>query len=331
MPADPTLPAVHLHHLVQVVARWKVTPGELLAGTGLDAAVLAAPGARVPLAQAIEVIERARRLTGEPALGFQLGLQMRVSWHGFIGFAALASPTARDAIEIAIRFAPTRTDALALRLHVEDRVASLVIEELAPLGSARDVVILALATGIWQIGNSLVGYVITGSVELAMPEPPYFARFAPFAPGSVRFDQPAHRLLFDAALLDTPLANADPVARDLARDQLERELAAVGGAADPVAQVRALLADNRAFPNIDEVARRMHVSARTLKRRLAERDTSFTSLLEEARRERALLLLRAGELSVDEVGRRVGYSDPANFARAFRRWTGKTPRAFRRE
>jgi AraC-like DNA-binding protein len=70
---------------------------------------------------------------------------------------------------------------------------------------------------------------------------------------------------------------------------------------------------------------------RTLKRRLADQGTSFSALLDEVRRDRATLLLRAGELSVDEIGARLGYSDPANFARAFRRWTGSSPRAFRRK
>jgi AraC-like DNA-binding protein len=71
------------------------------------------------------------------------------------------------------------------------------------------------------------------------------------------------------------------------------------------------------------------MSMRTLKRRLAERDTSFSALLDEARREKATLLLRAGELTVDEIGQRLGYSDAANFGRAFRRWTGTSPKAFR--
>lgn len=327
-----TLPAVHALHLVQLCARWKVTPEQLLAGTGLDAGGLAAPGRRLPLPTVIALVERARALTREPALGFHLGLQMRISWHGFLGFAAMASSTIADALAVAERFAPTRTNALALRLDREGKTAALVIEERAPLGPAQDAIIFALITGIWQIGTALCGRALPGSAELAFPEPAYYERFRRMPPQELRFDQPQHRMIFDAALLELPLAEHDPVAQQLAREQCERELAALG-VADPLAQVRALLPLDppaSGFRTLDEVAERMHVSVRTLKRRLAEHGTSFSELLDEARRDRATLLLRAGELGVDEIGARLGYSDPANFARAFKRWTGVSPRAFRR-
>lgn len=326
-----TLPAVHALHLVQLCGRWRITPEALLAGTGLDAGGLAAPGRRLPLATVIALVERARALTGEPALGFHLGLQMRVSWHGFLGFAAMASSTIRDALAIAERFAPTRTNALALRLEVHAGTAALVIEERAPLGPAQDAIIFALVTGIWQIGSALCGRALPGSADLAFAEPAYYARYAKMAPSNLRFGQPQHRMVFDAALLELPIAERDPVAQQLAREQCERELAELG-VADPLAQVRALLpAEPSGFRTLDEVAERMHVSVRTLKRRLAEHGTSFSALLDEARRDRATMLLRGGELGVDEIGARLGYSDPANFARAFRRWTGVSPRAFRRK
>jgi AraC-like DNA-binding protein len=66
-----------------------------------------------------------------------------------------------------------------------------------------------------------------------------------------------------------------------------------------------------------------------LKRRLAEESTSFTSLLESHRHDRASLLLRSKERSVEQIATDLGYADPANFTRAFRRWTGESPRAFR--
>jgi AraC-like DNA-binding protein len=72
------------------------------------------------------------------------------------------------------------------------------------------------------------------------------------------------------------------------------------------------------------------MSPRTLKRRLDESSLRFTELLEKARRERALLLLRSPELSLDDVAARLGYSTVSNFTRAFRRWTGFTPSVYRR-
>ena len=70
------------------------------------------------------------------------------------------------------------------------------------------------------------------------------------------------------------------------------------------------------------------MSTRTLKRKLSEEGVSYTSLLDERRRLQGVALLRT-ELSVERIAERLGYSDAANFTRAFRRWTGKSPREFR--
>lgn len=325
------LPAVHVLHLLELTERWNVDADALLADLGLDRETLAAPGQRLPVATIEAVVERARAATGEPALGFYLGYQMRASWHGFLGFAAMTAATPREAIEVACRFAPTRTSALTLRLDVIGDEAALVIEERAPLGDARDVVILALVVGIWQIGSALLGQTVTGRAEVAFAEPPYFAKLAHLAGGRVIFSQPEHRLVFDRALLDQPLVMSDPAALRLTGEQLQRELDAVTQEGRFVARARArLIADDGSFRSAPELARAMHVSERTLKRKLAADDTTYSQLVTEERRALATGLLRSDDLSIDEVAARLGYSDATNFTRAFRRWTGMTPRAFRR-
>jgi AraC-like DNA-binding protein len=147
----------------------------------------------------------------------------------------------------------------------------------------------------------------------------------------VRYDQPANELDFDAAVLDWPLTTADPAALQLAREQCERALEALGFDGGIVARVRPLISrSGGGFRSLDEVAARLHVSPRTLKRRLAERATTFSTLLDQARLERAQRLLASPRLSLEEIAERAGYSDVTNFTRAFRRWTGTTPAAYRR-
>jgi len=317
--------------LAELVARWGVSQDQLFAGLGLDAAALSEPGRRLPLALFVELARRAKALTGEPGLGFYLGLSMRVSAYGYLGFAAMASPTLREALELAARFAPTHTDAIALRLHESGGRASIVIEVLAPLGEAADVVVLSLLVGLHEIGAALTGQRIVDSADVAFPEPPYAARFQHLTDGRMRFGQPAHQLVFDAAALDLPLVLADAAAHRLARAQCERELDALGYDGHATARVRASLPrQGKGFHSLPEAAALLSMSPRTLKRRLAEEGTDFSTLLEEQRRERALLLLRSRDLSVAEVAEDLGYSDLANFTRAFRRWTGATPTAFRR-
>ena len=328
----PSLPAIHGLHLAQLVERWHVSLEDLLGDIPILPAELSDPAARMPLSIVERIIGRARALTGEPGLGIYLGLHMRISAHGYVGFAAMTASNLREALEIGVRFTPTLTNTIALRLHVEERVASLVVEELHSFGTARDFIVFSLLYGYWQMGNAITGRELDGNADFAFPEPSYFSRFVRVARGEIRFSQPANRLVFDARLLNLPLTMADPAALRLATEQCERELDALGYEGHVVARVRALLPSRQAgFRTLDEIAKQIHVSPRTLKRKLADDGTSYSELLEEQRRERAMLLLRSRELSVEEVAERLGYSDSANFTRAFRRWTGRTPNAFRHD
>src|ERR1700679_1452161 len=108
---EPTIAAAHALHLSEVCARWGVSAEDLFAGTGLVADELTDPKARVT----VPMLEQLAARAGEPGIAFYLGLQVPVSAHGYVGFAAMASPTLGEALEVAVRFAPTRTDAIALR------------------------------------------------------------------------------------------------------------------------------------------------------------------------------------------------------------------------
>jgi AraC-like DNA-binding protein len=328
--AAHSLPAVHALHLIELVKRWNVTAQQLFEGLDPHETDLADPNARLSVSTIIALIERARTLTREPAIGVMLGLHMRASAHGYLGFAAMTASTAREAIELAVKFAPTRTTAVSLRLQEHDELASLFIDEHADFGAARDAIMLAVLVGIWQIGNDLTGRELRGTADVAFAEPAYYARFSGFAP-KVRFDQPATQLVFDRTILDLPLTMADPAALRLAREQCERALAALGVEGRLVPRVRGMIAkEGGGVHSLEEIAAQLHLSPRTLKRRLAAESAAYSSLVEEQQREHALLLLRSRDLTLDEIAARVGYSDATNFTRAFRRWTGKTPAAFRK-
>jgi AraC-like DNA-binding protein len=339
--ADPAaeLPGAYAYELVSLCARWGVSDEALLAGTGLTVAALKDPTTRLPVLVCSTVVERARRLTRQPALAFAMGLHMRLSWHGFLGFAAMTSGTVREAIDIAQRFIRTRTSAFELSIYVEGSVASLVLEERVSLGPLREFTVIMLLVGIGQIAKDFTGRGLSGVAECAFPQPAYatelLARAEDMGAGVMRFDRPAHRLVFDASILDLPVVTSDPAAMELARAQCDRELAiqaqAVTEGATVLGRVRAALGlrSGDGFRSLDEVARKLHVSTRTLKRRLAEQGSSFSEVLDEVRRQRALLLLEDRRLALEDVAGRLGYSDVANFTRAFRRWTGQTPAAFR--
>jgi AraC-like DNA-binding protein len=326
----PSVPAVQALHLAELVRRWGVLPATLFRGIAVEERELTDPSKRLPVDVLVQLVERARALTGEPGLGVYFGLRMQAASHGYLGFAAMTASTLGEALDLATRFAPMLTNAFTLSFERSGSSASLIIEEEADLGPARDAILLALVIGLWRIGCTLTGVELPGRTELAFAEPAYFARFRTGA-AHVSFGKPKNVLQFDAAILDYPLASADPAALQLVREQCEQALLALGFEGRVVARVRGAVSKaGGGFRTLEEVAARLKLSTRTMKRKLANAGISYLGLLDEARLERARRLLASEGPSVDEIASTLGYSDTANFTRAFRRWTGTTPAAYRR-
>jgi len=327
--AVPGFPGSQVLQLIELLRHWRIDADELLKDSGLTVSSLEEPNARVTLPLYNALIARARKLTGEPALGIFMGLQRRVSMYGFLGFAAMSASTLGEVLELAVRFSPTVSTAIKLSLHHEGELTALRVEECCDPGDCRDVAVFALVIGMTQMGRALTGRDITGEAHLAIPRPDYADRFSELL-AHARFDQPVTQLVFETKTLQTPLVAPDRAGLRLAREQCERALRDQGLDGGIVERVRGLIATPQGMLSLEEVAARLRMSARTLKRRLAAQSSSFSELLEEERCQRARLLLGSSQLSLLEITERLGYSTLPNFARAFRRWTGQTPAAYRR-
>ncbi len=325
-----TVPAGLLLQLVELTKHWGVTPAELLGGAGLDESELAEVHTRLPFDTYLGVVDRARTLTREPGIGICWGLRMKLSAYGYLGFATMSAPTLRGALDMIIQFTPLISTAMDLRLDLDGETAVITIVENTDYGSVRDVLILARLTGLWRIAQLITGKELEAFAEIGFPEPSYQHRFAHLVP-KVRFGHRETRVLLKASALDAPLVMADPVALDLARKQCEQQLDALSSGGRLVRSVRRLLWDrDGAVRTPREVAKAVHMSPRTLRRKLAMQGSSLSTLLGTERREKAMSLLRSSELSIEEMSVLLGYGSVQNFTRAFRQWTGETPAAFRR-
>lgn len=326
-----TVPGSFATHVADVAARWNVPKTALLAEIGVTPEKLEDPAARIHFDDFVTLVSRAQRVTGEPGFGVFVGLHGRISAHGYLGFAAMTARVLREALDLVVRFGPTQTTALTLRLDVRGRDAIITIEEHAPSGDARESILMATSIGVWRMGNAITGRELSGSADFAFAKPSFAMRLEPVigAPGRVRYDQEANRLIFPAEQLDYPLVLSDAAAMRLASEQCEKELEALARGRSLASRVSARIVDGGgAVRPLEAIARELAMSPRTLKRRLADEGASYSALLEERRKLQSFELLRS-DLSVDQVAEQLGYSDAANFTRAFRRWTGKTPRQFR--
>jgi AraC-like DNA-binding protein len=333
MPATATqhtVPITLVAQLVELVGRWCIPPGELLDGSGVTEKAVEDPLARLPLGVMTRLLERARLLTGEPGLGYYLGLHTGVSLYGYLGFAASAASSLGEVLRLAVQFGAVFSTALSLDFRVEGQTAYVHLEENVDLGSARDIILISMLQGFQTIATALTGRPQPGSADLAIPEPSYRARFAHL--GEVRYGQPANRLVLDVSVLDAPIVTADPISARVAKNLCERALGELGFDATLVDRVRGgLEREDGTFRSLEDVAELLHVSHRTFKRRLSAQGVSFSGLVDRQRRVRALALLESSRLSIEEIARRLDYATASTFVRAFRRWTKTTPTAYRRE
>jgi AraC-like DNA-binding protein len=325
-----TFPATLALPVLELLRDRGLAPERLLSSLHLVEERLIEPGARLGVDIVEQLVVGARALSNEPGLGLLLGQRARVTSFGYVGFAALSAPSLGHAVQLATRFTALSPTPVRLRLNLEAEVASLVLEERADLGGAREIVLLAFAVGLCRLGSTLVDRELMCDLDLSFSEPDYFAPLSHEHP-NVRFEQPLTQLIFRRSILEYPIAHADPAAHCLAREQCARLLGDSTDGASLVDRVRSLLAmPGGGFRSLNDVSSAMALSPRSLKRKLAACDLSFSVLIEQQRRETSMILLRHSQLTIGQIAHQLEYSSVSNFVRAFRRWTGETPAAFRR-
>ena len=317
--------------LVSMLERYGVSKEQLLAGAK-EPPNLRDPGARLPLQDFVDIVRRAIKLSGAPWLGWEFGATLTLSSHGFLGYAAMSSETLRDAVELAVKFFRTRTTVVDMQLRVEGDTAILQLDELVALHDIQPFVVESLFSSFHFMGLKLLGEVpMDGELRFAFPEPDYYQRMKPLIPVPVLFDCAYNQMRFPASRLDQRLRFADPRLAKMAEAQCEQEMANIKSPPKLLNQVRRIiLGQSGRFPSVDEAASDLHMSSRTLKRKLQQLGTSYQTILDDLRKGLAVEYLTQTEITVDDIAVQLGYSDASNFARAFRRWTGRSPSDYRR-
>lgn len=332
--AKPAVPVVYGLLILELARERGVAREAVLSGLGIPEQVWTTADARLSLLQVSAMLYRAVRLGRAPALGYEIGLRSGLTSHGFISYGVMSYATLRQGIEFGIKFLPLRLPNLQMRLVEDGAHSGVEVFETTPQHAVRRLVFDLFLVGLWRIALHLLrGEGGTGRAGIELwfdyAEPDYYARYRERLPPA-RFLMGSNQLRFPTALLDRPLPTANAVTAALVEQQCARELQLLGLAGDFPAQVRAALVNpDGGYAGLEEVSLRLRLSSRTLKRRLREHQLSFQQLLDEVRRSDSMRLLRDGNLKVEEVARRVAYADPANFTRAFRKWTGITPSAYR--
>jgi AraC-like DNA-binding protein len=299
---------------------------------GIDPKVLADPEGRVPRAALTELWRLAVEATGDPCFGLTAARFAAQTTLHALGYAMLASSSLKEAFERLIRFRRMIGDVIELSLiGMEDRYR-VVIDVSAPPGVPFEAVD-AFSAGCVRHARQVRGdrNFHPLAVLLMRPQPPRAEAFRQTFGVAVRFGQPINAIDWDRAAFEErlPTGNAE-----LARQNDEvaaRYLSRLENASLSRRVQRALLDDlPDGPPSKQAVARKLGMSPRNLQRHLASEGASFKELLNEARVTLARNYVADGRMSVTEIAFLLGFADTSTFSRAFKRWTGKSPREYAR-
>ena len=320
--------------LLDALAGEGIPSSQALIAVGLSAQDIADPATRVSRTQVLTCLRNAMRLSADPTFAYRTGLQFHMSTYGMYGFAMLSSMDFRQTMRFAERYHQLAAPLADIAFSEEDGLGVWTIEPKAHPIMDRSLYrqLVELYFGIHtSLHRDVMGPEFSPSeLRVTFEDPGEGSACAAVFGAPVRFCQPANQFLFDARRLDQrpSLGNALTFAAvlevcDRFVDELQRRAGLVGN-------VRHLLLTNLMRNlKLQEVARGLGMSARTLRRRLAEQGASYRQLTDELRRDVAINYLRETAMTVEDIAYALGFSDAANFRQAFRRWTSATPQQFR--
>ncbi len=310
--------------------------GEILRNVKLTVDEVHSPKSRISLAELMTVCKNAIRLSNDPQLPYRVGTSIHITAYGMYGFAILCCPDFRKAMAFAELYHALAAPLATIEFIEEDGVARWVIEPNAR--AAADPQVYRFITEM-QIGihislmRDIMGPAfIPDRINLAYPEARDFGLPVDQIGCHLSFASDTNQMIFKSAWLDQAanLGNRTTYPAVVALcDELLNDLKSRVGVAG---KIRALLIQDMTNPpTLAAIAKLLEVSDRSLRRQLREQGISFRGLLDELRMQIALKYLRTTRLANEDIALALGFSDAANFRRAFRRWTNKSPSEIRDE
>ena len=332
MTAKFTIQAKAAEKIVMAAVARGVNAEILYQTVDFNPTVLQDPDSRIPFARLVALYEKAAELTGDDNFGLHIGESVNPSAFDVVGYCALNSSTLGAAFTRVARYHSIWTDGALFTLETANETSAIVYRYLEPsIVDHRQDSEMTLATVTTLCRNIATPDFTPATVEFQHAAPGDLSEHRRLFNCPVRFGAPANRLSFPSSFLSLPIAKADASLCALLDRHAEELLAKHPPKDSLIDQVRSLIADEfrGGEPSLERIAAHLGVTPRTLQRKLQELGTSYNDVLDKMRRELAMRYLREPRMAICEVAYLLGFSESSSFHRAFKRWTGLTPKEFR--
>jgi AraC-like DNA-binding protein len=337
-PRETTVAASVVSDMLRYLADHGVPASDALAAAGIDPRFPASPDERVPGSRVERLWRFAVEQTGDALVGLHMAESYNPGALDILGYVILSCRTVGDVLDKLARYARLLNDGMRVELVREQKFAYCRCSYVEGIDNyllraprhAIDTTWGALARELRRLAQVPLSAKAVWFRHSA-PGAAQLTEYARVLGAPVRFGAPEDRFILPIEHLDQPLPSANPVLLQLFERHAEEALRAIGEQDSRAKQVARVLSQKLkgSVPALDEVARELAMSSRNLQRTLREAGTSYQSLLDDVRRDLAIRHLADPATSAGQVGFLLGFSEPSAFHRAFRRWTGKPPSAFR--
>ncbi len=310
--------------------RQGVSRARLLAQAGLAPAALQQE--RWPIDHITRLWRAAVQCTQNASFGLEAGSGVGPENFNVVGELLQASATLREAIAAVQKYQRLISDGGRFQMLAGTPASWLVYHpRQGALAFSPHQVEAVLAAVLSFIRGAMASAVRPQQVQFSQPRIGPLSGYRAVFACPVAFEQAFNGVLLDNALLDAPLAHADPRRARRHRHEAAQRLAGLSQGGALTQELRAWMIAVLAsrVPTRAEAARALGVSERTLARRIEAQGLSFSGLLDAVRREAALQAVAQTTRPLADIGQALGFAEPSVFWRAFRRWTGMTPAQWR--
>jgi AraC-like DNA-binding protein len=321
--------------LVEVLSEQGIAPEASLSGTGLAPEDLTQPRTLTSIRQYMTACHNALQLSKDPETPFRVGSRIPLSAYGMYGFALVCSPTIREYFQVAVKYHHLATPLLSMSWRDEKDSVAWVLAKNPAVAYPDSLTRFLLEQHLTQLTTHLKTVLEPGRcrplrASLPYATPRHLHLYKRYFGCELRFGQPVCELFYPKSILSEKPHMAHRLTSKLMWDTCDRILGEVKTSTGVAGEVYQIIASTPGHsPTMEMVAARLATTVRTLHRKLQVEGSSFTQILDDVRCNLAKEYLRTTKLTTEDISELVGFSEAANFRHAFRRWTGKTPAAFR--
>lgn len=332
MSSVPMVFARSVRKIVRAVGR-RDGARRLLKEVGLELESVEDPVLRIPYTDMMVLAERAARMTKDDAFGLHVGEHVEQKEYGLVGYSVMTSATLGEALRTVARYVPIWTNVGTFQLDVDGSVATVRWSYAnCSLPETRQDCEMTMATLARFDLLSEGGDWRPREVWFQHKQPGDTREHARIFRAPVRFGMPMNALLLESEVLSLPLIHADARVHEVLTAEAERVLAR-GSDEGSISQRVAAFVRNRLGEgdfSLGAASRHFGLGERTLQRRMKDESSSYRELINRARRELARHLLLSSDATPAEIAGALGFCEPSVFYRAFQKWYGMAPQAYRR-